>query len=249
MMKFKWIIISILLCGGCCGTVHADQEIWKTSLPPSHIELDHAITLAFAKKFNAALSAQKVPFARRLSQLKAGEIDLLSGLLKNDDREKYAHFLTPPYKQKTNKYFFVRKGEGKRLQKYEDLYQLRIGVQIGSKYFPRFDQDTKLNKTATSHIENRFQMLVRGRLDAIIHTDIYGLDIMYKKGLQKMVEVAPFSHNKYNPVYMAISYKSKLIERKDELEEVLRKMVESGEMDQVIHQYLESKGLPVPEYK
>jgi polar amino acid transport system substrate-binding protein len=238
-----------LFCSGCWGTAHADQEIWKTSFSPNPIELDYVITQAFAKKFKATLSSHKVPFARRLFQLKTGEIDLLSGLLKKDDRGKYAYFIDPPYKQKTNKCFFMRKGEGKRLQKYEDLYQLSVGVQIGSKYFSHFDEDTKVKRYATSQDESRFQMLLLNRFDALIHTEMYGTYTMHKLGLENKLEIAPYRYTAYNPVYIAISYKSRLIERKDELEAAFRKMVESGEMDQIIHQYFTDNALPLPDYK
>ncbi len=248
-MKVKQIGIVLLFCVGLRGIAYADQEIWKASFPSSPIEIDYVITKAFAQKFNAILSGDKVPFARRLLQLKIGEIDLMCGLLKNDDREKYVYFLDPPYKLKTNKYFFMRKGEGKRLQKYEDLYQLSVGVQIGSKYFSRFDEDTKLKKYASTKDECRFQMLILHRFDALIHTDIYGFEAMYKLGLQDKVEVAPYKYTEYNPVYMAVSKKSRLSERIDQLQAVFQNMVDSGEIDQIIHQYFASNGLPLPEYK
>lgn len=248
-MKFFTLFAAIVLWGGLWATVSAEQKSWKTSYPPTPIELDQAILQAFAQKFDATVSGDKVPFARRLNQLQNGDIDILAGLLKNSGREQFAHFLSSPYKQKTDKYFFMREGEGHRLQKYEDLRQLSIGVQIGSKYFPRFDQDTTLRKYSISQDETRFKMLVQGRFDVLIHTDVYGLDIMYKLGLQDKLEIAPYRYTKQNPVFIAISYQSNLIEQKDELETVFRDMVKSGEMDQVIHRYFTNEGLPVPDYK
>ncbi len=92
-------------------------------------------------------------------------------------------------------------------------------------------------------------MLVLNRIDALIHTDVYGLSLMHELGLQDKVEVAPFRYTRHNPVYIAVSKKSKLIKRKDRLEEVFKKMIESGEVDKVIHNFFETQGLPVPEYK
>lgn len=226
----------------------ANSEVWKTSFP-SILKIDYAITKAFADKCNATLFGSEVPFARRLIQLKNGDIDLLCGLLKKEDREKYGYFLTPPYKLKSNKYFFVRKGEGHRLQKYEDLYSLQVGVRIGSKYFSRFDKDSKLDKFSAASDEGRFKMLVSNRVDAVIHTDVYGLYLLHNLRLQDKVEIAPYKYIKHNPVYMVISRKSKLFERKDDLEKVFQIMVKSGEIDQIIHAYFQNKDLPVPEYK
>ncbi|WP_163337876.1 ABC transporter substrate-binding protein [Desulfopila sp. IMCC35008] len=247
-MRVKFFSLSLLFFCWYLEPSHAHQAIWKTSLPDT-LEIDYAITKAFADKFSATLTANKVPFARRLDQLKNGEIDVLCGLLKNNDRERFAYFLRPPYKLRSNKYFFIRKGEGKRLQTYEDLYKLRVGVHIGSKYFPRFDEDEKLKKFVTPYYADSFKMLVSGRIDVVIHTDVYGLEIMNQLSLQDNVEVAPFMHTEKKPVYMAISRKSKLFNRKDELEDVFRLMVESGEIDRIIQSYFRSKGLPIPEYK
>lgn len=165
MIKIKQLVIAIIFFSFSSMASHAEEEVWKSSFP-GILDIDYKITLAFAEKFNATISGSKVPFARRLNQLKKGDIDLLCGLLKNSDREKFAYYLSPPYKLKSHKYFFVRKGEGKRLQKYEDLYSLKIGVQIGSKYFPKFDEDSKLNKHATTEDAGRFKMLESLRIDA-----------------------------------------------------------------------------------
>ena len=247
MLKIKLLSISLFFLS-LCSTLEAKEE-WRSSFPPLAMELDQAIVSAVAAKFDAVVKGDKVPFARRLLQLKLGDIDLLAGILKNDDREEFAYFLTPPYKQKTNKIFIMRKGEGKELQRYEDLYKLRVGVQIGSKYFPRFDEDQNIHKYESTADESRVRMLLKNRFDALIHTELYGTYIIYDLGVQGKVEIAPYKYTKRNPVYIAISKKSELYKRKDMLEKVFSQMMESGEMDKVIHSYFDSISMPVPEYK
>lgn len=247
MCKKYLFIISFLLCCLCC-TAEA-KEKWYSSFPPLDMELDQAIVSAFATKLNAEVKGSKVPFARRLLQLKTGQIDLLVGILKNPEREDYAYFLTPPYKEKTNKIFIMRKGEGNQLKQYEDLYNLTVGVQIGSKYFPRFDEDLKIHKISSTEDESRLKMLLKNRFDALIHTEFYGTYLIYELGLQKQVEIAHYKYTKRNPVYMAISKKSPLFKRKDELQAVFGQMVQSGEIDTVIHTYFDSISMPVPELK
>ena len=247
MLKTFFFTIALLFFG-LSATLGAAEE-WRSSFPALPIALDQVITSAFAAKFGAVVTGDKVPFARRLMQLKIGEIDLLAGILRNDDREEYAYFLSPPYKHKTNKIFIMRKGEGKQLQRYEDLYKLRVGVQIGSKYFPRFDEDPKIQKYESTEDESRLKMLIKNRFDALIHTEFYGTCIIYDLGLQDKVEIASYKYIKYNPVYMAISKKSELYKRKAELEKVFSQMIESGEIDMVIHSYFDSISMPVPEYK
>lgn len=230
-------------------TTFTKDEVWKTAFPPAQFTLDCAVTNVLAKTFNAVLLGHQTPFARRLKQLEQGKIDLLAGLLKTPEREQYAYFLDPPYKEKSNKFFFVKKGEGFRLKEYQDLYKLKVGVQINSKYFPRFDNDNRINKIETSNIEGRFLMLSIGRIDALIHTDIYGLHVMQKLELNNRVEVAPFKYTKYNPVYIAISKRSKLIRQKKNIENEFRLMIKSGEVDKIIHNFFSGHGIPIPEYK
>lgn len=223
------------------------QAAWKSSFPPLAIDIDQEIVSAFAAKFGAKVKGSKIPFARRLQQLKTGEIDLLAGLLKNSNREEFTFFLSTPYKKKTNKIFLMRKGEGQQLQKYEDLYNLRVGVQVGSNYFPRFDTDPKIRKFASTDNESRIHMLLKNRFDVLIHTEIYCKHLVYKMGLQEKVEVAPYAYTEYNPVYIGISKKSYLYQKRDELDAVFSRMVESGEIDRLIQSYFKTIGLPIPE--
>lgn len=247
MLKILLSIIPLIVISLCSAS--QAREEWHSSFPPLAIDLDQAVTNAFAAKFGAVVKGDKAPFARRLMQLKIGEIDLLAGLLKDEIREGYAYFLSVPYKRKSNKIFIMRKGEGAKLQRYEDLYNLRVSVQVGSKYFSRFDKDPKINKYASTNDESRLQMLLKSRFDALIHTELYGTYIVHNLGLQDRLEVAPYKYTKHNPVYIAISKKSDLYQRKTELDKVFSQMVESGELDEVIQSYFKKIGLPVPEYK
>lgn len=245
----KKLITTLFLLFFYQGITFAAQKEWHSSFPPLTIDIDQAVTSAFAAKFGAKVIGNKVPFARRLLQLKNGKIDLLAGLLKDSVREEYAYYLSTPYKQKTNKIFIMRKGEGTRLQTYEDLYNLSVGVQIGSKYFNRFDTDDKIIKYASTDDESRIRMLLYRRFDALIHTEVYGTNIIRNLGLQNEIEIAPYKYTKHNPVYIAISKKSDLYKKKAELEKVFSEMVTSGEIDEVIQSYFDTIGLPVPEYK
>lgn len=245
---FKKLLYLIPLLSLFLGSHLQAADKWRSSFPPLYIDVDQNIISALAVKFNAEVVGEKVPFARRLQQLKSGEIDILAGLLKDETREGYAYFLKTPYKNKTNKIFIMRKGEGKQLERYEDLYKLKVGVQIGSKYFPRFDADSDITKVPSMKDKNRLQMLLLNRFDALIHTEVYATDLIHRNGFEDKVEFATFKYTKYNPVYIAVSKKSPLYERREELESVLGEMIESGEMGKIIQSYFQSRGLPVSEY-
>ncbi len=76
--------------------------------------------------------------------MKDGTIDPMAGLLKRPEREEYIRFVQPPCKERSDTIFFVPKGKPSLIQTYEDLYALKIGTTLGSKYFHQFDEDKKL---------------------------------------------------------------------------------------------------------
>ena len=97
--------------------------------------LDSQILKAIANRLNAKLFILDAPFKRRLYLIKDGTIDLMAGLLKRPAREEYIHFIHPPYKNRSDTVFFIPKGKSTLIHTYGDLYPLRIGTTLGSKYF------------------------------------------------------------------------------------------------------------------
>ena len=73
------------------------------------------------KKLNLKIEYIKCPWNRCLHLMENGEADMLSGVLKRPEREKYLHFITPPYKTKSTKAFYLKKKGGVILKKFEDL--------------------------------------------------------------------------------------------------------------------------------
>ena len=239
------MLVLFWLTGSFC--VFADN--WQTSVPPETLMLDQPLLELLSRSFDAKLASFPAPFARRLRMLETGEIDLMAGLLKRPERETFAYFLNPPYKFKSNKYFFVRKGEISRIRKYEDLYGLKVGVSINAKTFPRFDQDSAIEKVQVSYLAQKFKMLVLDRIDTFVHTDVEAIAQMRELGLENHVDIAEFRYTRINPVHIGISRRSPLMEKLDAIEKEYRRMAISGELDRFIIDFFQSRELPVPDYK
>ena len=213
-------------------------QTYQTGLSKEHANgVVSKIMQKVAEKLDVNLEIKYAPFARRLVLMKSGEIDIMGGLLKRDNRESYIYFVLPPYVKTSRKIFFVRKGEAGRIQKYEDLYGLEIGTKINSKYFPRFDQDKRLKKQPVSSVKQNFNKLLLKRIDAVIYSYRSGYTTMMDMGITDQVEPAVYYFGGTNSVYIGISRKSPLMAEKDRIESVVKKMVDSGEMKSLIDDF------------
>lgn len=202
---------------------------------------------AIGEKLKMNVVFTEIPFKRSLYFLKEGDFDIIAGLFKTSKRSSYIKYVSPPYKQKSNKAFYLLKNNKTRISKFEDLYPLKIGTQTGWKYFPRFDRDGKLKKHSVGIIKQNILMLIRGRIDVMIGTDSavdYQLNVM---GFQNKIRKSKYGFYNINPVYIGISRKSHLNKKK--YISVISDMVKSRETDKIINRFFVSKSLPVPDYK
>ncbi|HCY83639.1 MAG TPA: hypothetical protein DHV36_00725 [Desulfobacteraceae bacterium] len=195
------------------------------------------IVARVAEKLDIGLRMRHAPFARRLVMMKTGDIDIMGGLLKREERTDFIHFVDPPYVESGRRIFFVRKGEAQRIRSYEDLYGLEIGTKINAKYFSRFDRDENLIKQPVSSVSQSFKKLMRNRIDAVVYNYRSGYTELLEMGLAEQVEPAAYYFEGDNPVYIGISRQSPLMERKADVERVVREMVASGEMSTLIKRF------------
>lgn len=207
---------------------------------------DAEVLKAIADKLNAELKFKLAPFKRRLQLMQDGDIDFMSGLLKTAEREKYIYYISPPYKERSDTVFFIARGKHALLQKYEDLYAMKIGTNQGSKYFPQFDHDPKLNKEAVSSGVPNFRKLLLGRIDTVIYAEAGGIDLVYKLGIADRVEMAEFRFARQKDVHIGISRKSDLMDHIVKINSLIGSMIESGEIKSIIVNYYVSHNLPVP---
>ncbi len=207
------------------------------------------ISQAIADKLGLELQLRKPTFGRALLLLRDGDSDIHVGSLKRPEREVYLHYIEPPFARYVSRVFVVAKGQHSSIQRYEDLYGLRIGTTQGSKYFPRFDEDTRLRKQVVGGYNQNIGKLLRGRIDAFISPEVFAIEMIASKGLSDKLEFADYVHRQEDPIYIVLSKKSPLMAtRGEEVESVIREMIESGEIRTLIEQYHISRDLPVPDF-
>ncbi len=253
----KLHIVLMVACFFASQTSLYAQEEMRVgfgNLPPWKMNNDNRaegagadIVKAIGKKLNLKVVFKLLPFKRSLKYLKNGDVDIMTGLLRKAEREEYIFFIDPPYKKKSNKVFYVLKGNKTLITKYEDLYPLSIGTKLGNKYFPRFDSDKKLTKESAISNNLNILMLLKKRIDALIITDSSGDYLIHNMGYEDKFEKAIFGYTKNNPVYIGLSKKSHMANHKSIT--IISTMIKSGEIDKVISNFFKKKNLPVPEYK
>lgn len=252
-----FVLAVLLLCSGV--TPLFSQEVIKIAFPLSppwrHVTdgkidgVDGLLMAALAQKLNAKVEFEVLPFKRSLKEIEMGRLDMMSGLLYRPAREEFLYYVKPEYKKRSNKAFFVIKGKGHTIKKYEDLLSLRIGLRMGVKYFLRFDEDKQLQKYAVRENDLNIDKLLKGRIDTFIISRAVGEYLIKEGGLAGRIEMAEFGYSKENPVFIGISQKSPWAKRHEEISAILAEMASSGEIDRLIEGYFTRNGMPVPPYK
>ncbi|WP_197528785.1 substrate-binding periplasmic protein [Maridesulfovibrio salexigens] len=247
MKQLLTIILTILLLIATAASSLAQKVIVPVShYPPWRIVnnsndingINIDITNALLQKLDLEATYIIRPWKRAQRMMKKGTADLMSGLLKHEDREQYMVFLEPPYKTHSSKAFYVLKDRSIKLTSYDDLYKYRIGVTLGTKFFPKFDHDNALKKDMGKDATNNFRKLEVGRIDTLILTETVGDYLRYKLGYQDTVEKADYVYRKPLAVYFAVSKRSPLAQRVPELNAALKTMVETGEVQDIIDRFL-----------
>jgi len=189
--------------------------------------LDVDIINRIAAKLGLKVVYHSCPFVRCLADLENGTIDLMGFLAFKEERSAFLRYIQPGYINGT-KAFFVRKGDAKRIQKYEDLQGLTIGLIRASKHFAPFDSDPQIRRYESSTLAKLMNMLVLKRIDAVVDNDSSGLYFLHQLGLEDQVEMADFRVAFKGNGYFAFSRKSRYLDKAPEYEKLLQELLRSG---------------------
>ena len=246
-MKFTRQILRVFILAIICLDAFAeDKELivpvsefspWKMTDGEKFYGIDIDILHDVAEKLGLTLRFEKCPFARCLEYIRQGKADIISSLLKRSDREKYVRYLEPPY-HNDRKVFYVLKGKKYAIEKYEDLYTLKIGVKRRVKYFPKFDEDTNIEKDIVPDVIQNIEKLALGRIDAFINSETQGDYLVAISGFERTFEKANLTFQGYDPVYFGISKRSRFISRAPAFESVLAEMIAEGQVDSIKEDFM-----------
>lgn len=243
---FALLLALIIFCALPAAAGQDVLHVSFTRFPPWKIELedggyggiDIELLKLVADRMDLELDIETYPWKRGLRMLETGEVDVVTSLLRRPDREKFAHFIEPPYVRQTNKAFYVLKGNERLVTRYENLANLRVGTFVGLKYFERFDNDQSLNKVPAREVDQIFDQLLQGRVETLIYTEAAGDFRLRQMGLEDEIVKAAYVYKKPQDVYFALSRKSMLAQRLDEFSRVLGDLVSEGAVERIKAQVL-----------
>lgn len=253
------LALSMLLAPGLCRAENmiipmdpwppwksVDPQSWEVDPQGIDNRLIDALLAAYNQAFGTEIRAnyRGYPWKRCLDMMEKGEADLISGVLKSPEREEYLMFLDPPYKTRSAKVFYVRKGEGQRIRHYEDLYELKIGVQAGVRYFEPFDDDPKIHKEEAGNDLSNLRKLQYGRIDAIISTETQADYLIATQGLKGKFDKAHYRYDYDLPVYFALSRQSSYAEYNTRFSNIIAELTEKGVFEGIIADYFRNLTRP-----
>ncbi|WP_196160713.1 ABC transporter substrate-binding protein [Reinekea sp. G2M2-21] len=133
-------------------------------------------------------SIETLPFKRALVQTEVGD-GLVIGILKTDEREEVLDFSDPFYQERI--VVLSSNNLNKKLTTVQQLKGMRIGTLWGWSYGAEFDRlrTSDLFSARDGELASNFYMLAKGRLDAVIHTDLSAGYMLNELSLEQKIFV------------------------------------------------------------
>lgn len=219
-----------------CVAHYPPHQIVLPEQPP--IGENIAATTYLFKKLGFTLRfTQDNSFWRCLAMLKAGKVDIMSGLLDAPERREFSHLFV--YGSLNKKLFYVNK-QNINISTFSDLKGLRVAVLRGIKQFKQFDNAPKgyLKKVYVSDLDTAFRVLVAGKVDVVISTDFFDLE-KYKSqvdGTQEIAEVI-VKLDDSSLLFTALSKKSKVAHLAPKFTELSNTLYKNGKFEQVMNEF------------
>jgi len=171
---------------------------------------------------------------RCLLLMESGDIDMMPGLFKTSEREKYMYYVEPPYFGERIAFYF-RKGQGSDVKEHKNLKGLTIGVRIGVKHVEPFDSDTSLDKFEVPIANQMYKMLQAGRIDTFIGNEAQ--DALLKDSeFKDQFEKAPYQLPSGDD-YFTISKKSPYAKDRFKFGKVLKQFIDSGKVKEIYKKF------------
>ncbi len=200
-----------------------------------------AIIKELANELNIRVELRSYPLKRCEAMMEQGEADLMIGLKDTPLRKQYIEFLHTPYRLSSAKVFYVRTGERNRLKSYNALYKLRVGTELGTKYFHEFDEDKKIIKEYVKNEEQNFYKLIARRIDVLIIPEDRGEFLVSTLNIRDKVEKASYRFPDGSPRYIGISKKSSHVKDIKRFNTAMSKIVNSGELENLYMKHFFNK--------
>jgi polar amino acid transport system substrate-binding protein len=229
--KINWIVVSLILSFSA-NSIASKKLTFALQPHDAHRFhqnlLENNIALVLAKKIGLKVNVYECPWARCVRAIENGDADIIDELFYSEDRNESIYFLKPHYAVQTAGFrFYADNSRIKKIKKWDDLKNLKIGMLRGYKHFPSFDNDKKLQKLDFLEVENIASLILKGRLDVFIAPPSFDENSFKSVDVENKLMKQPYSYVENLPLYLGISRKSLWFEQRETLENNLKEIIES----------------------
>lgn len=253
MLKGLPLLLLGLVCSALSFTAAACQ--WRfaaeNDFPPHLIQVNEQhwqgqtveLLQALAAKAQCQIKFVSSPWLRSLVQLKNGELDVISHLYKNSEREKDYYFLGPHHLEGI--WLIGKPEQFKGVHQLTDTLALnpkpRIAVLNGAYYgetFARTQRDANFaaQLVPISSIQDKLALLNAGRVDAILE-DSSVLQYWQHHKAKNAALYQPIVLVYQAPVYFGFSKKTISAEQFAKLEAAWQQLVDAQAVQQIQQRY------------
>lgn len=193
-MKRCWLVWALLAASSAASCQAVCQKVVVTADPeyPPYAWYDgQTLRGASVDVVLAVLQAMRLPyelryvgpFVRVLQNARVGEVDIVTELKRNAEREDYLAFADTPIFTNPSS-VFVRADQNLKFTKREDLRGLRGGVTHGTRFGDGLDEYIEANLTVEvgPGIKENFLKLDAGRIDYFISPHYPALSHLISSG-------------------------------------------------------------------
>jgi len=177
------------------------------------------------------------PFQRSYSFLKRGKIDILPRVIKTKERKKDVKYFTAIGYQVKNIVFAVKKGHESDIQTFQDLQNFRICAKRGTAYFDEFNDNSSIYKVNCIDDTVLTKKFIRGRCAAAIILDIKAFEKVMKSMKFEDFTYAKYQYENKIGNHFAMSLKSINFKLFDKINNRLKQMNASGQINQIYQNY------------
>lgn len=229
------LLLALSSMGAHAATVTAAQDPW----PPFVIDANKGISVELVKQALATqgyeLDMRIMPWARALSEVEEGNIDILVGAWFTEARTKSLRFSQEYLKNQVK--FIQLSGGSFELDGLASLKGKSIGIVRGYGYGDEFMQ-ADLNRQEASDLQTNLKKLLDGRIDLTLEDEVVAKAIMVQQGMD--VSKFAFTANALstNPLHIASGLKNP---RSQELIDAFNKglavITADGTLDKILTNY------------
>ncbi|BBP81283.1 MULTISPECIES: substrate-binding periplasmic protein [unclassified Pseudomonas] len=198
--------------------------------------LDIDLLNEIARRTGLRFDVQRAPWARGLAALQSGSADLMTGLARTPERERYIDYLPTPYYACAPRLYGTPE-LARRITRYEQLRGPTIGYVLESAYFQPFDSDAGLHKSGVSNEQQLLEMLLRGRLQLVIGTDCQVDYELRDPRLAGRIVRTGYQPDTRTELFIGFTQQQSLAEEKDRIASALQQMLDEGWVKEAARRY------------